>query len=503
MKFGKSAAEAFELPLLPPYLGITAKEDVRKGVNFAVSGATALDPKFFYAQNIGSLLWTNDSLSVQLSWFKKVKFTLCSTKHDCDNYFKKSLFVIGEIGGNDYNYPFAAGASIQQVRSLVPLVILAICNATSTLIEEGAVNLLVPGNIPRGCSPAFLATAASPNRSDYDPLTGCLKSYNAFSEYHDQQLKKSLQTLQWKYPHARIMFGDYYGASMRFYRAPSLFAEALHLPLLSPYLKVADGQINIPGVNFAVAGASALDTNFFKGLPVTTNISLNVQLSWFKKWKSSFCANRQDCERYLNKSLFVVREIGGNDYNNGLFVGQGIENGKALVRTVVEDNTNATINLIEEGAVDLMVSGNLPIGCMLMFLTMFGSSNQSNYGKSTGCLKTFNALARYHNKKLRQSLEELRSKYPNSKIMYADYYRAAMKLYKDPKQHGFTGGALSACRGVGGPYNFNNSAKCGDTGSSVCVNSSTFISWDGIHFTESAYRNIADRIIRGPLSITE
>ncbi|PKI72775.1 hypothetical protein CRG98_006860 [Punica granatum] len=243
-------------------------------------------------------------------------------------------------------------------------------------------------------------------------------------------------------------------------------AEALHLPLLSPYLKVADGQINIPGVNFAVAGASALDTNFFKGLPVTTNISLNVQLSWFKKWKSSFCANRQDCERYLNKSLFVVREIGGNDYNNGLFVGQGIENGKALVRTVVEDNTNATINLIEEGAVDLMVSGNLPIGCMLMFLTMFGSSNQSNYGKSTGCLKTFNALARYHNKKLRQSLEELRSKYPNSKIMYADYYRAAMKLYKDPKQHGFTGGALSACRGVGGPYNFNNSAKCGDTGSS-------------------------------------
>ncbi|PKI72774.1 GDSL esterase/lipase At5g45910-like [Punica granatum] len=216
-------AEAFELPLLPPYLGITAKEDVRKGVNFAVSGATALDPKFFYAQNIGSLLWTNDSLSVQLSWFKKVKFTLCSTKHDCDNYFKKSLFVIGEIGGNDYNYPFAAGASIQQVRSLVPLVILAICNATSTLIEEGAVNLLVPGNIPRGCSPAFLATAASPNRSDYDPLTGCLKSYNAFSEYHDQQLKKSLQTLQWKYPHARIMFGDYYGASMRFYRAPSLF----------------------------------------------------------------------------------------------------------------------------------------------------------------------------------------------------------------------------------------------------------------------------------------
>lgn len=159
----ENAAEAFGLPLLPPYLGITRMDDARKGANFAVAGATALDPEFFYARNIGSLLWTNDSLSVQLSWFKKVKSALCLTKQghrfiyqnydpanvigsmnlpsclgckrlpvfqiECDCYFQKSLFVAGEIGGNDYNYPFFAGASIAQVQPLVPLVVSKIIDA--------------------------------------------------------------------------------------------------------------------------------------------------------------------------------------------------------------------------------------------------------------------------------------------------------------------------------------------------------------------------------------
>ncbi|KAK4798046.1 hypothetical protein SAY86_030372 [Trapa natans] len=217
-------AEAFGLPLLPPYLGIAATGyDVRKGVNFAVAGATALGPEFFNAMSIGSLLWTNDSLDVQLGWFKKMKSSLCTTKQECDCYFKKSLFIMGEIGGNDYNYPFFAGASIAQVQPLVPLVVSKIMGAAEILIEEGAVNLLVPGAIPFGCSAAYLSMFPSRNPSDYDPETGCLKSYNAFTDYHDQQLRQSLQALRLRYPHARIMFGDYGGASMRFYRAPALY----------------------------------------------------------------------------------------------------------------------------------------------------------------------------------------------------------------------------------------------------------------------------------------
>lgn len=74
------AAEAFGLPYLPPYLSITNGQYPRHGVNFAVSGATALDPEFFNSQRIGQLLWTNDSLSVQLGWFKKLKSSVCASK---------------------------------------------------------------------------------------------------------------------------------------------------------------------------------------------------------------------------------------------------------------------------------------------------------------------------------------------------------------------------------------------------------------------------------------
>ncbi|KAG5561837.1 hypothetical protein RHGRI_004768 [Rhododendron griersonianum] len=124
-------AEEYGLPYVPPYLSLAKGEKVQHGVNFAVAGATALDSRFFYEKGIGRIMWTNGSLSVQLEWFKNLKSTLCNTKQDCSNYFKRSLFLVGEIGGNDYNYPFFVGGSIKQLQALVPLVVEAIVSATT------------------------------------------------------------------------------------------------------------------------------------------------------------------------------------------------------------------------------------------------------------------------------------------------------------------------------------------------------------------------------------
>ncbi|KAK2632162.1 hypothetical protein EUGRSUZ_L01923 [Eucalyptus grandis] len=212
-------AEVFGLPFLPPYLAVAKGPPVRTGVNFAVVGATALDPSFFYAQKIGPLLWTNDSLSVQLGWFKNLKKSLCTTKQECDDYFKKSLFLVGEMGGNDYIFPFIFGLSVKQLRAWVPQVVGAIARAIRILIEEGAVDMVVPGQFPVGCSAVFLTLLHSPNKSAYDP-SGCLKAYNAFFEYHDNYLKQELQKLREEYSHARIMYADYYGASIPLYRTP-------------------------------------------------------------------------------------------------------------------------------------------------------------------------------------------------------------------------------------------------------------------------------------------
>jgi hypothetical protein len=78
----------------------------------------------------------------------------------------------------------------------------------------------VPGNLPIGCSAVYMTLFGSPNKADYDPTNGCLKAFNGFSKYHNNQLKLGLQALREKYPHARIIYADYYGAAKRFFHAP-------------------------------------------------------------------------------------------------------------------------------------------------------------------------------------------------------------------------------------------------------------------------------------------
>lgn len=65
-----------------------------------------------------------------------------------------------------------------------------------------------------------------------------------------------------------------------------LAATAFGLPLLPPYLAdPSKGSGCIKGVNFAVAGGTALDASYLAANDISTptNLSLNVQLGWFEK----------------------------------------------------------------------------------------------------------------------------------------------------------------------------------------------------------------------------
>lgn len=93
-------AEAFEILLLPPYLASKRGEDLSWGANFAVAGATALDPSFFENRNIKGVMKV--SSEYQINWFKNLLPSLCQTPSGCQEFLRRSLFVVGEIGGNDY-----------------------------------------------------------------------------------------------------------------------------------------------------------------------------------------------------------------------------------------------------------------------------------------------------------------------------------------------------------------------------------------------------------------
>ncbi|XP_022720976.1 GDSL esterase/lipase At1g28590-like isoform X2 [Durio zibethinus] len=270
------------------------------------------------------------------------------------------------------------------------------------------------------------------------------------------------------------------------------FAQKFGLPLVPPYFGACNGsnQQFLKGVNFAVAGATALDNAFLaqKGIfNRVTNVSLGVQVGLFKKLLPSLC---------LGNSLILMGEIGGNDFNYAFFQGIKIEVIRGLVPDVLNVISSAILELIKLGAVTFLVPGNLPIGCQPIYLTSFQTSNLQDYDRS-GCLIWLNKFSEYYNGMLKQELNQIRRLHPRANIVYADYYQAAVQFYRSPRFNS----TLIACCGGGGPYNYNFSVGCASAGSKSCDDPSSYVSWDGIHLTERAYSLISKAILDGSRTV--
>lgn len=82
-----------------------------------------------------------------------------------------------------------------------------------------------------------------------------------------------------------------------------------------------------------------------------------------------------------------------------------------------------------------MVPGSLPLGCNSAYLTMFAVEDKDQYDKA-GCLKWLNTFYDYHNNVLQNELKDLQVLYPHTKIIYADYFNAALQIYQSPEQFG-------------------------------------------------------------------
>ncbi|CAG7864426.1 unnamed protein product [Brassica rapa] len=111
-------------PIVPPFYG-PPNANFEKVVNFAVGEATALERSFleergihFAYTNVSLGVYTNVSLGVQLKSFKDALPKLCGSPSDCRDMIKNALILMGEIGGNDYNYVFFVGKTIEEVRDI-------------------------------------------------------------------------------------------------------------------------------------------------------------------------------------------------------------------------------------------------------------------------------------------------------------------------------------------------------------------------------------------------
>ncbi|KAI3796801.1 hypothetical protein L1987_39487 [Smallanthus sonchifolius] len=265
------------------------------------------------------------------------------------------------------------------------------------------------------------------------------------------------------------------------------YAESFGLSLIPP----SQGNFTFnetglrQGVNYAVAGATAL------------NISLGVQLGWFKESLPLICSTVSDCKHLIGRSLVLVGEIGGNDYNHALESGKSIAEVETYVPFVINTIISVVNELIEIGAQTLVIPGNLPIGCSATYLTIFYGSDKVQYDNSTGCITQLNKFAEYHNELLKTELNHIREVHPEVNIIYADYFNAAMQVFLSPNTYGFTNGALNTCCGGGGPFNYNTSVACADPLSTTCAEPDTYFNWDGLHLTEAAYKFIFKSLFEG------
>ncbi|CAI9768963.1 unnamed protein product [Fraxinus pennsylvanica] len=197
------------LPFLNPYKEIGA--DFSNGVNFAVTGATALPVETLAAMNIRSP-YTPSSLNVQLDWMASFFNTTCHSNKDCAEKNANALFMVGEIGANDYNYALFQGKSIQEAKQMVPQVVGAIANGVRRVIQFGATRIMVPGNFPVGCFPLYLTGFQTNDSTAYDEEFHCLKDINNLSIYHNEQLQKAVDELKAQNPNTSIIYADYYNA---------------------------------------------------------------------------------------------------------------------------------------------------------------------------------------------------------------------------------------------------------------------------------------------------
>lgn len=67
---------------------------------------------------------------------------------------------------------------------------------------------------------------------------------------------------------------------------------------------------------------------------------------------------------------------------------------------------------------------------------------------------------------------------------------------------GFTS-TIVACCGGGGVYNYDLNRPCGSPSSNYCDTPSSYVSWDGVHLTEAAYKLIAKGLLQGPYTIPQ
>ncbi|THG23378.1 hypothetical protein TEA_006470 [Camellia sinensis var. sinensis] len=230
-------------------------------------------------------------------------------------------------------------------------------------------------------------------------------------------------------------------------------AEQLGLPYLNSYLDSL-GTNYSHGANFAVA---------------VKNIS------------------RLPRPEHFSKALYTI-DIGQNDAVRTTFLSNPLEQ----IPDMINQLAQAVQNLYNKGGRTFWIHNIGPIGCMPIAQNSIPNRTAESFDQN-GCLNRWTEMAIEFNKQLKDKVIKLRKELPEAALTYVDVYRAKYELISNAKNLGFTN-PLRQCTKH---HETINGIKV-EVG--LCRTPSTYISWDGTHYTEAANRLIAKSILNGSLS---
>ncbi|KAL6909405.1 hypothetical protein ACP4OV_001686 [Aristida adscensionis] len=277
-------------------------------------------------------------------------------------------------------------------------------------------------------------------------------------------------------------------------------AQALALPsFLPPYLAADAGggggnASSDVGVNFAVAGATAIEHDFFAKNNLSIDItpqSIMTQLAWFDDHLRGRAGGAGAGK--VADALFWVGEIGANDYAYTVMAADTIR--PKLIRTMaVQRVTTFLEGLLARGAKYMIVQGLPLTGCLPLAMTLARAGDRD----AVGCVASVNRQSYAHNRRLLAELRRLRRAHPDAAIAYADYYAAHLAVMRSPARYGFAEPFRTCCGSGGGAYNFDPFATCGSPAvTTACARPAAYVNWDGVHLTEAMYKVVAGMFFQG------